>query len=108
MADGLDSFAFTAKDLKAITASLAHINISAIQVSRTLSNAFTNAIIAGKSLDQTLQSVGLSLTRIGLNAALRPLANQAVSLLSGSISSLLVPSMGATGSIMPFADGGVV
>ena len=61
MADGLDSLAFAASDLNLVRKTLDDIDISASKVSRSLTSAFSNAILTGKSFDQTLQMVGLSL-----------------------------------------------
>ncbi len=92
-------------ELNGIGASLDAINFSAEKVSRSLSGAFANAITGGKSFDRTLQSVGLSLSRIALNSALQPLLQGAAALVSSSLSSL---TGGSGVPVTPFADGGIV
>lgn len=64
---------------------------------RALTRAFDRAVVRGNDLSDVLRQLGLRLSRLALDAALRPLEEgigQAVS--------------GALGDIVPFARGGVV
>ena len=97
---------FTTQDLGSIGAGLDRIELSADRVSRTLTRAFANAAISGRSLDDTLRGVALSLSKMALNAGLKPLQTGLSSVMSSFVS-----SFGATGATTPvaaFADGGIV
>ena len=98
----LTSTPFVAGDLTTIKSALDGIDISATKVSKSLTSAFSSAIVSGKSFEQTLQSIGSNLTRMALNAGLQPLQNG----LSGLVGSMFSGIGG--GSITPFADGGIV
>ena len=103
MTDTLGPFA--AQDIAQVRLNLDAIGVSAANVSKSLTSAFSNAIIAGKSFDQTLQSILLSLSKVALNASLKPLTEGITSSIGGLLSGL---AGGGGGSITPFADGGIV
>lgn len=96
---------FAAQDLAAVRLNLDAIGVSADRVSKSLTSAFTGAIVAGKSFDQTLQSVLLSLSKVALNASLKPLMEGLTSTVGGALAGLVG---GGGASITPFAEGGVV
>ncbi len=102
--------AFAAQDLKQVRVSLDAIGISADSVSKSLTTAFSSAVISGKSFDQTLQSVLQSLSKVALNSALKPLQQGLSSLLSTAFSALGGGLGGGGGSagVTPFAEGGIV
>jgi len=107
MAEGFEiDGSMAVQELAAVQVSLEGINVSADRVSRTLSRAFASAIVSGKSFDQTLRSVGLSLSRIAMNAGIQPLLQGAMGMASTSLASFF----GGAGApaIAPFADGGIV
>lgn len=107
MADNFDlGGSVSLGDLDDIRTSLDAINLSADRVSRSLSRAFANAIVSGKSFDDTLRSVALSLSRLALNAGLWPLMQGATSLVGGALSS--ITGGGGALPVAPFADGGIV
>lgn len=68
-----------------------------------LVNSFASAVLHGKSLSDTLRSMVLSLSQMALSAALKPLGS-----LIGSLFANARGNVFAGGSVMPFADGGVV
>lgn len=72
--------------------------VASLRFGRTLSRAFEGLVLKGKSLGDTLRSLALSLSRLVLNAAFKPLEKGLSSLFSGLFS----------GSIKPFAQGGVL
>ncbi len=102
MTDALTS-PFAAGDLANVRGSLDAINISADQVSKSLTGAFTKAAAGGKSLDQTLQSVALSLAKIALKGGMGNLSSGLSSLLGG-----LSFEGGEATPVQAFAEGGVV
>ncbi|MGV8936004.1 MAG: phage tail tape measure protein [Allorhizobium sp.] len=78
----------------------------------TLSGALKNATVGGKSLEDTLRSLGNRLADLALSSALKPLdtlLSGLVSGLSGSLGSALGFAQGGVpGRVTPFAEGGVV
>lgn len=98
---------FAAPDVDEVRVALDRVDLSAQRMSRTLTRAFASAVVGGKSLEDTLKSVALSLSKVALNTALQPLQKG----LSSAIGSLLSPLTGhGAGSVpvTPFASGGVV
>ncbi len=90
-----------------VRSSLDGINLSADRVARTLSRAFANAVIGGKSFESTLKSIGQSLTSMALTSGLKPL-QQGIGSLFGSFTSSFSGASGLANIATPFADGGVV
>ena len=102
---GADDAAFAATDLASVKSALDGIGASADKVSKALSSAFASAIVGGKSFNETLASIGLSLTKIFLNAGLQPLTQGLGAALSSGLSGV---TSGGGATIAPFAEGGVV
>ena len=98
---------FAAQDLQQVRVSLDSIGVSADKVSKTLTGAFASAIISGKSLDQTLQNIVLSLSKVALKAGLQPL-QQGLTQLIEQAAGALTGGGGGGAAVTPFADGGVV
>lgn len=92
---------FAAQDIGQIKSSLDGIDVTAGKVSKSLTTAFSSAVISGKSFEQTLQSIGLNLAKLALNSGLQPLQNNLTSMLGSMIS-------GLSTSVTPFAEGGIV
>ena len=88
-------------EIAAVKVALDGIDASAQKVSTSLTNAFANAIVSGKSFQQVLQSLGTQLESMLLKSALQPLGQGLSSAFGGAMSGLV-------GSITPFADGGIV
>lgn len=103
---GVDNAAFAAQDLADVKTTLDGIGVSADKVSKALSGAFASAIVGGKSFNETLATVAMSLTKVFLNAGLQPLTQGLTSALTSGLSGLVGGGGGAT--IAPFAEGGVV
>jgi phage-related minor tail protein len=99
---------FAAQDLNQVRVSLDTIGVSADKVSKSLASAFSSAIISGKSFDQTLQGVLQSLSKMALNASLKPLQEGISSLLSSALSGLGGGGGGGGAGVTPFAEGGIV
>jgi phage-related minor tail protein len=98
---GDTSSAFAAQDLNAIRQALDGIALSSDNVSRSLARTFASAIASGRSFNDTLASIGTSLSSMALNTAARGLASGATSWLGDAFS-------GLSGTVAPFAEGGIV
>ncbi|MDZ7822835.1 MAG: phage tail tape measure protein [Ahrensia sp.] len=87
-------------DTQGFESALKSLEKQANNFGTTITGAFKSAIVSGKSFEDTLRSIGLSLAGSALNAGLAPLQN-------------ILNSFGANlfkgfGSVTPFANGGVV
>ena len=103
MADDLfpDSFR---SDLSEVALELDRIGDLADGVGRSLSRAFSGAILDGKSLKSVLGEVARSFSDIALKAAFKPLGN----LVSGAVEGLFTATNPALSGVTPFARGGVL
>lgn len=103
MADDLfpDSFR---SDLGDVALELDRIGDLADGVGRSLSRAFSGAILDGKSLKSVLGDVARSFSDIALRAAFKPLGN----LVSGAVEGLFTATNPALAGVTPFAKGGVL
>lgn len=107
MADDLIDPAFVAADLNAISSSLDAIDLSSQRVARSLASAFSSAIIQGKSFEDTLRAIGVRLSTLALESALKSSLGGIGSAMSGLFSGGF--GGGATAlPVTPFAEGGVV
>ena len=72
-----------------------------------LVTAFASAAVQGKSLSDVMKGLALSLSRMALSQALRPLGQ-----MLGGLAGNLIPNAAGNivsgGRIVPFADGGIV
>ncbi len=84
-------------DASSFRAELNQIGGLAEDFGRAMTGALTSAATSGRGFKSVLQSLGQSLSRLALNAALKPLQDG----LSGGIGSLFQ-------RILPFANGGVI
>lgn len=98
---GDTSSAFAAQDLNAIKQALDGIALSSDNVSKSLARTFASAIASGRSFNDTLGTVAASLSRMALNTGVQGLVSGATSWLSNAFS-------GLSGSVAPFAEGGIV
>lgn len=105
MADQTDP-AFVAADLQAVTSAMDSIDLSSQRVARSLSTAFSSALVQGKSFEETLKGIGLRLSSMALEAALKPAMQGLGSALTGAFSG----GFGGASAlpVTPFAEGGVV
>lgn len=99
--------AFVASDLQQIGAALDAIDLSAARVSKSLASAFAGAVIQGRSFEDTLRAIGVKLSTMALEAALKPAMQGLGSALSGAFSGGFGGGAQAL-PVTPFADGGVV
>jgi phage-related minor tail protein len=106
MAENADP-AFVASDLEAVTTAMNAIDLSAARVAKSLSSAFAGAVVQGKSFEETLKSIGLRLSSLALEAALKPALQGIGSALSGAFSGGFGGGAAAL-PVTPFAEGGVV
>jgi phage-related minor tail protein len=98
---GETSSAFAAQDLNAIRQALDGISVSSENVSKSLARTFASAIASGRSFNDTLATVATSLSRMALNTGAQSLVSGATSWLGDAFS-------GLSGSVAPFAEGGIV
>jgi phage-related minor tail protein len=98
--------AATASDLAAIANAMDAIDLSSTRVSAALARAFSNAIVQGKSFEETLKTIGLRLSTLALESALKSAVSGAGSALSGLFGSMI--GGGGSVPVAPFAEGGVV
>lgn len=104
MTDKLDQMNGQADVLKG---QLQDIDKLAESVGTRMVTAFASAATQGKNLSDVLKALALSLARMALSAALKPLG----SMLGGLTGGLLSNASGnafSGGRVMPFADGGIV
>jgi phage-related minor tail protein len=95
---------FQTQDLNAMKTLLDQINVSASNVSKSLSTGFASASASGKSFNDVLTTVAQSLAKMALRAGAQSLTQG----LTSGLGSLFSGFSGADATIAPFADGGVV
>jgi phage-related minor tail protein len=79
------------------------------QFGSVLTSALKGAVLSGRSLEDTLKGVALSLSGMALDAALKPLTGMFSSLFSGLLGGIMpFANGGVTGGVQAFASGGVV
>ena len=98
------STAFAASDLSAIATGLDAIDISSKKVATSLSRAFSDALVNGKSFQQTLSGIATQLSSLALQSATKAATQGLSSLLTQAFSSFT----SGGGSVTAFAEGGVV
>lgn len=74
---------------------------------KAISTTLVTAIRQGKTFEDTLKSIALDLSKMALQSAMQPLQDSMTGLFSNLLLGLTGPG-GSTGSILPFAKGGVV
>ena len=86
--------------------SMKEIEAIAKSFGQTFTRTLSTSIIQGKSFESTLRSIGTSLSKLALNAALKPLEK----MVSGIFGSRLTPSPTMPGPLiqLPFANGGAI
>ncbi len=79
------------------------------QFGSVLTSALKGAVVNGRSLEDTLKGIALSLSGMALDAALKPLQGLFSSMFSGLLGGLMpFANGGVTGGVQAFASGGVV
>ena len=89
----MDQFDRLGLETEALKAQMSDLDRMADSLGNRLVTAFAGAALQGRNLQDVLRGLALSLSRMALGQALRPLGN-----LIGS----------GIGKVMPFADGGIV
>ena len=92
-------------DTAPFEAALTNLSKLADRFDKQLTNALASAVTSGKSFEDSLQKIGLSLAGMALGQGLKPLANLTGSLFSGMRGGI---TPFAKGGVVPFASGGVV
>ncbi|AVX05132.1 hypothetical protein MXMO3_02620 [Maritalea myrionectae] len=100
----LESLEKAKEELHSIPAELDRIDKLAKSVGDTITNAFTNALVEGKSLKNLLVDIARSFANIAVKAALKPLGN----MITGLVADLFKGTNSALPPIKPFAKGGVI
>ena len=90
----------TQNELAGLRLQLAETSKLGNQFGAALGQAFEGLALKGKSLGDVVRSLGLSLSKIALNAAFKPLEQA----LGGALSNLFAGG----GGLLPFASGGVI
>lgn len=94
---------------EALETALKSLEDKAQRFGSVLTGALKGAVVSGKSLEDTLRQIGLSLAGMALDAGLKPLQSALGSAFSGLFGSILPFSHGGlTGGIQAFANGGIV
>lgn len=94
--------------------SLQRLMGTAASFARVMTTAFAQSVASGRVFDETLKSLGLRVSGIALQAALKPLGNlltNGFAMLSGSTGVSgggEINLKAAAGAIKPFAAGGVI
>lgn len=93
-------------DTRPFTDAMADLGRLSSSFGTQLSGAMKDAVVGGKSLEDVLRRVGMNLAGMALNQGMKPLT----SLVSGWMGSILPFANGGVvvGGVTPFASGGVV
>ena len=98
-------------DISKLQQELANATRIGRQFGATLTNAFHGIALRGRDLGDVLRSVALSLSRMALQAAFRPLERGVASLVAGALSGTMAFAKGGViqnALPVPFASGGVI
>ncbi len=93
-------------DVAGLKSTMDALDLSAQNVAKSLTAAFAGAAASGKSFEQVLVGIGTKLANMTINSALKAGSGGLSSLLSSLLGGLSGGS--GLGSIIPFADGGIV
>ena len=93
-------------DVAGLKTTMDALDLSAQNVAKSLTAAFAGAAASGKSFEQVLVGIGTKLANMTLNSAMKAGSGGLSSLLSSLLGGL--SGGGGLGSIVPFADGGIV
>jgi phage-related minor tail protein len=100
MSDGLEQMSLRTEVLKTQMQDLDRL---AQGVGNRLVTAFADAAIRGQNLSDVLKGLALSLSRMALSMALRPLGDMLGNLVPNATGNVF-----SKGQVVPFADGGIV
>ena len=93
-------------DVAGLKTTMDALDLSAQNVAKSLTAAFAGAAASGKSFEQVLVGIGTKLANMTLNSAMKAGSGGLSSLLSSLLGGL--SGGGGLGSIVPFAEGGIV
>jgi phage-related minor tail protein len=102
-----ETFDGLSREAEGLRTQMQDIDRLAESAGNRLVTAFASAALHGRGLSDTMRGLALSLSRLALSQALRPLGN----LLGGLAGNILPNAMGnviAGGKVFPFAAGGIV
>lgn len=96
-------------DTREMANQLEHLNRLGDRFARTMSRAFIDVAIRGRSFGDVLRGLGQQLAKLALQAATKPLENAIGSLFRNAFAGGFAKG-GAfgSGSVVPFAQGGVI
>lgn len=100
------SAAFVSADVANLKTTMDALDLSAQNVAKSLTGAFASAAASGKIFEQVLASIGTKLASLVMNSAMK-IGTQGISSILGDLMGGLMGG-GSIGSIVPFADGGIV
>ena len=96
-------------DTQGLETALKNLEDRSRQFGSVLTSALKGAVVQGKSLEDTLKGIALSLAGRASDAALKPLSGLFSSAFSGLLGGILpFANGGLTGGVQAFAEGGVV
>lgn len=101
----------TSRTLSQVSSEYRRSGISGRDFGRTLSGAFDDIALKGKSLGDTLRNLALDLSKLVLNNAAKSMGSSLGSSLAGALGGITASADGnvlAGGRVKPFAKGGVV
>lgn len=102
----------TVRTLSNVSGEYRRAGTSGRDFGRTLTSAFDDVALKGKSLSDTLQKLALSLSRLVLNRAVSSigtsLGNSIAGAFNGSVTASADGNVFSGGRVKPFAKGGVV
>lgn len=112
MAESFEGDALGAID--GLSAQMKQLDGVTAQFGRTLSRAFSSGIAHGKGLDDILRNIGQRMIELALRSAFKPIESGIGGLLSGLVKGVTgavsggMGGMPGSGSVTPFAEGGVI
>lgn len=101
------SFADTLGEAEQLAAVMTDLETRSQRFGSALTAALRSAAAGGKGLEDVLRGLGNRITDIALGASLKPLENALGNAISGIFGGGMAGG-GMIGSVVPFADGGVV
>ena len=94
-----------------LTKSFADVSAQSRRVASTISSSFRQAIFSGKSLSDIVKNLGLNLSRIAIDASIRPLEKAIGGIFGGALGGIFANAKGNVfqqGHLVPFAKGGIL
>lgn len=109
MNEGVDSYSVRIDaNTTELRKDLKEVSVLGERFGRRLSKSFIDVAVKGKYLNGVFKSLALSLSNSLVSSSLRPLNNAVGNAFGNIFSSLAGNVAGSTGSLIPFARGGIV